>query len=372
MAESLEDCEFCLPSQFLTDDDILMDMKNSNSSSLKGAKDFFGSEAEYGKPLFPFELPYGFGSSFGGSADLSCPVESAIGSPETESDEEDFLAGLTRQMAHTTLEDDLWRNDLSLTTESKSRVLSCSPQSTLCTVGSGCGCSQGSSRGSPNAPGRIASPPTAWHLLYAAAGEVAMMRMNEERLSLNNHTRELLATLRKHSSLPAPVNNPNHDPALYSQQALPSYQKLQAFRFQQLRQQQMMKQRSSGVWRGQHSKGTGLYQLQQPPQMVHNRERNTGNRLLGLPASAWPPLQQAQQQPQHQRHGDSGGHSGFLVNPGAKKECAGTGVFLPRRVGAPTETRKKSGPPLSLVGFAFIWPFLSCFIDHSFTNFLEI
>jgi len=43
---------------------------------------------------FP-SLPYGFGS-FGFSSDLSSHVESVVGSTETESDEEDYLAGLTR------------------------------------------------------------------------------------------------------------------------------------------------------------------------------------------------------------------------------------------------------------------------------------
>ncbi|EHA8589497.1 hypothetical protein COCNU_scaffold010294G000070 [Cocos nucifera] len=31
----------------------------------------------------------------------------------------------------------------------------------------------------------------------------------------------------------------------------------------------------------------------------------------------------------------------FLTGAGAKRESAGTGVFLPRRVGTPTESRKK-------------------------------
>lgn len=57
-----------------------------------------------------------------------------------------------------------------------------SPQSTLC------GCKMSSSRGSPNCP----SPPAtaalnrneaSWDLLYAAAGEVARMRMVEEAAS---------------------------------------------------------------------------------------------------------------------------------------------------------------------------------------------
>jgi hypothetical protein len=69
---------------------------------------------------FP-SLPYGFGS-FGFFSDLSSPVESVVGSTETESDEEDYLAGLTRQMAHSTLEDDFKRNDLPCGTE-KTKVL---------------------------------------------------------------------------------------------------------------------------------------------------------------------------------------------------------------------------------------------------------
>jgi len=45
-----------------------------------------------------------------------------VGSTETESDEEDYLAGLTRQMAHSTLEDDFKRNKLPCSTE-KTKVL---------------------------------------------------------------------------------------------------------------------------------------------------------------------------------------------------------------------------------------------------------
>jgi hypothetical protein len=79
------------------------------------------SKTDSGKSLFPLEFPCGFGS-FGFSSDLSSPVESVVGSTETESDEEDYLAGLTRQMAHSTLEDGFKRNDLAFGTE-KSKVL---------------------------------------------------------------------------------------------------------------------------------------------------------------------------------------------------------------------------------------------------------
>lgn len=118
MAESLDDGEFWLPPQFLTDDDTLMEKSNNKSGDLKGNKDLFGFEStEFGKSLFPYEFPYGFGS-FSVSSDLSSPVESVVGSTETESDEEDYLAGLTRQMAHSTLDDDFKRNDLAFGTES--------------------------------------------------------------------------------------------------------------------------------------------------------------------------------------------------------------------------------------------------------------
>lgn len=81
MAEKLEDVGYWLPSEFLTDEDILMDnniftLAASNSASLH---------------CFPSKFPYDYTSSL-----LSSPVES---STETESDEEDsLLHELTRQL----------------------------------------------------------------------------------------------------------------------------------------------------------------------------------------------------------------------------------------------------------------------------------
>ncbi|KAJ0027518.1 hypothetical protein Pint_35292 [Pistacia integerrima] len=340
MAESLDDGEFWLPPQFLTDDDILMDMSKSNNK-----KDAFDSEAEATKPLFPFEFSYGFGSFGHSSSDLSSPVESVMGSTETESDEEDFIAGLTRQMAHSTLEEDFAGNH-----KTKGRFVSGSPQSTLCAVGSGCGCRQGSSRGSPNCQSRVSSPPGTWDLLYAAAGEVERIRMNQESYGCYNHNRGLLGPPRKPSPVSVPVKNHanlfdvgfynaqhQHQHQHHHQQSL-SHQKLQASQFQHLKQQQMMKQQQgSSVWVGPQSQAkatTGLYQVG----LTRVQSRNT-TRPLGLSPSAWPPLQQAQQQQQN----GSGMRAVFLGAPSGKKECAGTGVFLPRRVNTPTETRKKPG-----------------------------
>ncbi|MCL7028975.1 hypothetical protein MKW94_022278, partial [Papaver nudicaule] len=96
-------------------------------------------------------------------------------------------------------------------------VLSGSPQSTLCDWSGGSG---GSSRGSPtNGPSQVSSPPTtpinekddAWELLYAAAGQVVRMKMNDEgtkRQQQQNHaSRGLLGPPKKPSpvSIPLPV-----------------------------------------------------------------------------------------------------------------------------------------------------------------------
>lgn len=87
----VDDCEFWLPPQFLTDDDLLMDFK-TNSPGNDGSK------------LFGGEFGYGF-SPFGSNSDLSSPVESVVGSTENESDEDDYITGLTRKMARSTLQE---------------------------------------------------------------------------------------------------------------------------------------------------------------------------------------------------------------------------------------------------------------------------
>ncbi|XP_057983023.1 uncharacterized protein LOC131167952 [Malania oleifera] len=329
MADDLDDGEFWLPPEFLTDDDLLMEEKMSGMNFRKNQTEGTGAL-----------LPCGFGS-FGAPTVLSSPVESVMGSTETESDEEDSLTELTWRMAQSTLQDDCSKMDSVLGSENpKVRVLSGSPQSTLCDVWGGCGCREDSSRGSPNGPSRVSSPPATWELLHAAAGEVARMRMNEEGTGYYDG-RGLLIPLRKTTLVSAPVKNPNSNGGLYYDQSL-SQPNFHAVQIQQLRQLQMMKQRSQAAWGGQGMAG-GLYQQHQ---VVPNRARanefaNNGNsRPLGLPPSAWPPLQKQNQQQQQQQNG-SGMRAVFLDSPGSRKGCAGTGVFLPRRIGNPSETRKK-------------------------------
>ncbi|KVI12129.1 uncharacterized protein LOC112507081 [Cynara cardunculus var. scolymus] len=303
MAQELADGEFWLPPEFLNDEDILMDFLPGKPNS--------GTRSKQGSSGF-----YGFGSN-GPNSDLSSPVESVMGSTETESDEEDYLGGLTRKFAGTTLQEDFWRSDASLNFEnhlSKStRVMAGSPQSTLC------GCKQGgSSRGSPNcsSPPATAAPvkrnDPSLDLLHAAAGEVARMRMVEEAAArYYNANKNFLAAQ-------PPRRTPSH--SLH-------YQQLQVAQFQQLRQQQMAKQQQY---------------LEMIQQHRARSEGGNGRPVVAPPLSAWPTPQQSQQQPQTRPPG-SGMRAVFLGNPNTKRESTGTGVFLPRHIGAPTEPLKKRG-----------------------------
>ncbi|KAF9597935.1 hypothetical protein IFM89_022753 [Coptis chinensis] len=308
MAEDFGDGEFWLPSEFLTDDDIKKFQKEVN--------------------CFPTEFPF---SSYGGGGGINSPVESFTSSNETESDEDDYL---TREMARSLLHQE----------NPKTRVMAGSPESTLCGLGSWAG----SSRGSPNGPSMVSSPPStplnggedAWDLLYAAAGEVVRMRLNEEGSKFG---RGLLAVPQN----PTPKNStanvvfyPNH-----SNQAL-AQQQLQLNQFLQLKQQQQQREQISNVWgRQPQVKQTQVSQHQQ--QLAHGgRALAFGNgrstRPLGLPQSAWPPLQ-------NQSQNGSGMRAVFLGGSGTRRESSGTGVFLPRRNGVASESRKKPGCSTVLV-----------------------
>ncbi|KAI3474403.1 hypothetical protein Pfo_029264 [Paulownia fortunei] len=307
MAQELDDGEFWLPSEFLTDDDLLMDFKTDHFKT-KRSDDF----------------SHGFGNSFGFNSDLSSPVESVMGSTETESDEDDFVTGLTRKIAHSTLQDSNFSSDYT----PKGWKLSGSPQSTLCV------CKPGSSQTSPKCVSRVSSPPDAkdvvgWDLLYAAAGEVARMRMVEETTPF--HSTKLFPPPPRPSPVTVPVKKQNPATGFYPNQtqtqAHLAYLQLQATQFQRMKQQQMMK---SGVW----GQGKMDYQFQ------NGKMTGEAGRTQGLSMAAWPTLQQSQQQQQQQP--SSGMRAVFLGETGVKKERTGTGVFLPRRFGInPTETRKK-------------------------------
>ncbi|XP_022966595.1 uncharacterized protein LOC111466227 [Cucurbita maxima] len=322
MAESLDDGEFWLPPKFLNDDDLFLEEKCVGNDAKKrrdGA----------GVGLHPFEYSLGFWP-VGVSSDLGSPVESLIGSSETESDEEEYIAGLMTQMARSTLEDGFeldkshgWRS-------------SGSPQSTLCTVGSGCGCKQSSSRGSPNAQSLGSHPQLTLDLLYAAAGEVSKMRMNEEAYNFVNNRGHSVPP-RKPSPVSVPLKNRDTDAGVYQQ--------LQASQFLHLKRQQLIEQINSAARVGLV---TGSVRHPQP-QVPQNRGRNSEffdgrncRSAVGLTSQPpWAPPPPPRIHSVNPSPNGSGMRAVFLGVPGGKRECAGTGVFLPRQSGAVSETRKK-------------------------------
>ncbi|KAE8720946.1 hypothetical protein F3Y22_tig00017808pilonHSYRG00031 [Hibiscus syriacus] len=105
---------------------------------------------------------------------------------------------------------------------------------------------------------------------------------------------------------PAPKPSTKLDASVFYPQQSLYHNKLRTTRFQQLKQDQLMKQ--------QDSLGVGRIEAAQPQ----------------------PP-------------NGSGMRAVFLDSPIGKRECAGTGVFLPRRVGNYSEPYKKPACPTVLV-----------------------
>ncbi|XP_073044469.1 uncharacterized protein [Primulina eburnea] len=292
MAQELDDGEFWLPSEFLTDDDLLTAFKK------KAGNDF----------------SCGFGNSFGLYSDLSSPVDSVTGSTENESHEDDFIGFLTQKMNYSALND------------SKKRwKTSASPQSTLL------GCKPVSSPVSPKSVSKVSSPPrsevaVSWDLFYAAAEKVSRLRGNEAALAC--YQQKMTYPPLKSSPVTVPLlnrcqasgfcPNPKTQPQL-------TYQKVRAI--QQLKNE---------VW--VHGQKGNQFQ---------NENRIGGvEEIQGLSAAAaWPTLLQSQRQPQ--QIPCSGVRAVFLSENGAKKERTGTGVFLPR--GYRTNSTETSGKPGSTV-----------------------
>lgn len=298
MAKDMEDAGFWLPSEFLGDDFFVEGNKTTEvEAGVAGAS-----------------LASGLYS--GSDSNPSSSVESLNGA---ESEEEDYMDGLTQKMAHFFLQDDDEDSPVLPAVNVKTReIMAGSPESTLNPWAA-------SVKGSPDAPSLVSSPPStpleqhndAWDLLYEAAGQVMRMRLNDDS---NRSNFQGLGLLRKPPVISASSNN--HSAGYYHTPL--NQQQLQAAQFYHLKQQQLMKGKQSRA-RGGGGGSSG-----------YGGEGRYG-RPLGSPSSAWPPLQNPQQQPQP----GSGMRAVFLTDAGARKESTGTGVFLPRRVGTPTESRKK-------------------------------
>ncbi|CAM0883578.1 unnamed protein product [Alopecurus aequalis] len=217
-------------------------------------------------------------------------------SAKSDSDEEEALGGLSRRMAGLDCDGG--------TILPKAEVMSGSPQSTLCGL-------QASGEDSPNGgASQVSSPPSSplekqpadpWDLLHEAAG----------RLPVNS-----IPVPKSNSAVPKPAAPYNYN-SLAQRQA-------QVARFHLLKQQQVMKHQRE-------------QQLAMASAMAWGANDYSP---LGLNPAAWPPLQKPGQ---HQPAASAGAgmRAVFLTPPGAKRECAGTGVFIPRQAGAPAEPKKK-------------------------------
>ncbi|KAL0336801.1 UNVERIFIED_CONTAM: hypothetical protein Scaly_1955200 [Sesamum calycinum] len=313
MAQELHGLDFWLPSEFLTDDDLLTDFKTDRLGT-RGTDDF----------------SYGFRNSFGVGSDVSSPVESVTGALETESDEDDLITELSRKFAYSTLQDSKLSSDYT----TKGWKPSGSPRSTLCGL-------RPVSSGGSNSVSRVCSPQDGrsalrWDLLNAAGEEVTRTRMIEEAAAF--YTTKLFAPPPK----PSPVTVPNKTPILPRGSTRANSKDKPNFltsSSKQLKSFRQMKQHQ--VIDGVNGQGVVGYQL-------HNGSINgAGGRAQGLSLSAWPTLQQSQQQQQPV----SGMRAVFFGETGAKKERVGTGVFMPRRFGSnPTGTRKESDAVSKQIG----------------------
>ncbi|XP_073145940.1 uncharacterized protein [Henckelia pumila] len=297
MAQRLDEGKFWLPSEFLTDDELLMGLK------VRRLNDF---------------RRHGYASSFGSSSDLFSHAELVLGSAETESDEDDYVTALAQKLAYATLGDTYPENTMGW-------KFSGSHQSTLCSNVTGCGCMSGLSRVSrASLPPDIGANAAAWRSLLAAVERDARMRLIEETAAFCSGNS--FARSRKPDT-----TGMSQGSVFYPNQSRVSHQQLQAAQFHEQLQQQ------------QHAAGGYLEQAKiAHQQMARNTKKNggSGNQSSSSMAS-WPDIPHCQ--PPRQR--SSGTKALFLGEESeTKSKRSGTGVFLPRNLGAttPFETRKKT------------------------------
>lgn len=315
MAENMDDGEFWLPPQFLSDDDG-DDSTTAPFSSKPKPPSLFNNGED------PLLFPYGFACS-----DLSSPIDSLAASSETETDDDDeeLFAELTRCLSRSSL------HVHSEASENNNNNLGGSPQSTLCSFGSDSKCRKGSSQGSPNGVCDAASSNATLNLLHAAAGEVETLRLNQQTVPQRNSSP---VTLPKNN-----VVSPN-DLSFFAPQSISHYQ-LQIANLQRMRQQQIA-ERLNTIRGGMQKQNGGAFQRRQTNggrNVADARNNNNNVAGLGLSSSAWPTLQHAQQQPPIQTPPPCFPmRSVFLGN--GYGSSTGTGVFLPRPVESRNSTKK--------------------------------
>ncbi|KAL6616379.1 hypothetical protein ACP70R_038649 [Stipagrostis hirtigluma subsp. patula] len=254
--------------------------------------------------------------------DFFSEEEKAAVAAKSESDEEEGVDVLSGRMAGLLVGTG---GDGGRGIPAKVEVMAGSPQSTLCGL-------PASGEDSPNGgASQVSSPPSSplekepadpLELLYEAAGQVARLRTNSIPVPKSVPARQGHSGVppAKKTSPPASASKAA-GASLYSTDHVGSRRQAQAAHFLALKQQQLLKQ-----------------QRERERHLAAAAAAAWGAGLLGAPhglnSSAWPPLQKPQQHA-------AGMRAVFLTPPGAKRECTGTGVFIPRQAGAPAETKKK-------------------------------
>lgn len=302
MADILDNAEFWLPSHFLAEDDILVHNQILAEN---------GVNADFRANL---SFPRHYDSLLSSTA-LNSPIESVL-SPGTEVvAEESLFAELTRQLARSAIQE-----TQKLATEEKTWILSGSPKSTLSAHGSWGGTpTTGPSRKTSPAATPRSGRNVGWDVIYAAAAQVARLKMARERSmypqsgGLRDHSGDLSSDL---SSFPA--KKPASGFLTHSSN-------------QNLRYVQAMKQQ--------------IHQSQLQQQQIQCRVKAFDQENVMLPRSAFQPQQQKLHPPRHRPAyaGKAVFLSGGSGGGGGGKESAGTGVFLPRRYGNTIDSRKKPG-----------------------------
>ncbi|KAK3165971.1 hypothetical protein QOZ80_1AG0039980 [Eleusine coracana subsp. coracana] len=257
--------------------------------------------------------------------DFFSQEEKAAVAAKSESDEEDGLGGLSRRLAGLVSGD---RDGDDVPAPGKDDVMASSPQSTLCGL-------PASGEDSPNGvASQVSSPPSSpleqppadpWDLLYEAAGQVAHLRTSAIPVPAKN-----AAAARQARAVAPPARKPSPpraDPKAIAGNHYPRnqlQQQIQAARFHALKQQreQQLRAAAAVAWGMHHGEAQLTAGFGGPPI---------------LNSAAFPPLQK----PQQQAASAAAMRAVFLTPPGAKRECTGTGVFIPRQAGAPVVAPKK-------------------------------
>ncbi|CAD6235927.1 unnamed protein product [Miscanthus lutarioriparius] len=281
--------------------------------------------------------------------DFFSEEEKAAVAANSESDEEEGVDGLSRRVAGLVVGNGKGGGE-TVPLQRLAEVLAGSPQSILCGL-------HASGEDSPNGvASQVSSPPSSpldqapadpWDLLSEAAGQVARLRTTSIPVPTNAAANQGHPVMPPAKVVSAPAEAPKAAGANHSQQNNSMEQRrIQIARFNVLKQQQLLKHQrerelavaTAAAWgtcvAGSHRAGAAGYGAPAPHV---------------LSASAWPPLQKWHQQQQPPPLASPAGMRAlFLTPPGAKRECAGTGVFIPRQAGAPAEPKKPACSPVLL------------------------